>query len=132
MKLSKIIEINECLIQCSIALNQMRESKDKDYDHKTSYGVAKNTNIVRKYIDIFNDENKIRLDAFAEKDENKEYLIKDNKIIFGKNKEESDRIYNELMDREIEIDLYKIPRNECTDKLPPMAMASLLDVIITD
>ncbi len=132
LSLSEIIDINNALTECGLALKEMQTSKDQDYDSKVSYTFAKNINIIKGDVSEFMTENEIRVQSFSEKDEKGEILIVNNKIIFGKNKLESDKIYKELCVKEKDINFLKIGRNNCTDKLPVLSMAVLLDIIITE
>ncbi len=133
MKLEQIIEINYALNECSMTLNEMRVSKDTAYDSNVSFLIARNINLIKVHVKEFNEENNIRIESFSEKDENGETLIKENKIIFGKNKVKSDDAYKELIGREKgDVSFIAIKRNQCTDKFPPQSMSVLLDTIITE
>lgn len=123
MKVGQVLDVFSALEVCA---------KVKLDDPKVNYGIAKNLKIAKSHVIDFNEENMLRIEAYSLKDEIGNPKVVNGIYDFGQNKKEADKAYRDLIDKEVDIEFYKINRSDATDLLPPSALMILLDVIIID
>jgi hypothetical protein len=123
IKIKKANEINAALKECA---------KVEKLDPKVSYAIARNINRLKDDMEKYEEDNFARIKAFAKRAPDGSILSRGGEIIFGINYDTAQEKYLELISKEMDFEPYTIERSEETDKLPPSAMAELLDLIIID
>lgn len=86
---------------------------EKKFPVKVSYAIMKNEKVLEsEYKDL--DQQRIKIcEAYAEKDSEGKALVKDEKYVFSqKNQKACDREYKELLEEEVEIEIYTVDAEE--------------------
>jgi hypothetical protein len=110
MKVKEIIELKRAIDSLSAAKTPIWYELGKNKVH-----------IERAVEPLFDDFNKARqlvIDNLAEKDENGQFKIEDNKYLFGNNFEEAKSLLtaleNDFLDKDVDLDLHKISEEKIT------------------
>lgn len=122
MKLSEVLNLNEGIK--SLSLQKM--------DIDLSYDVIKFSKLIDEEIKIYDETRKKLIETLALKNEDGAFLEKDGQYVFGDNKEEFDKEYFKLMEKEIQIKLIKIKKSvlrENRAKLSPIDLVRLEKII---
>lgn len=95
---------------------------------KVSYAISKNVSKIEKELDIYNKERQKLLDKYCVKDEKGENIIDENNQlkIADKNLESWNKDINELLDIEVDIDIYKFNVNDLLNSNCEMTASELM------
>jgi hypothetical protein len=121
VKVETVIILENALAICS---------KEKELDPSVGYALARNISRTKRITKQFAEDNEERIKIYAKKDDKGELKVTNGQYDFGDKKEEANEKYKELLKYEVDFEPYIIQRSEHTDKLPPIAMSDLLDIII--
>lgn len=98
------------------------------------YQIGRNLKKIAKPLEDINDAKKLLFDKYAIKDDNGNIKFKDEnrmEVDFGENKDDADKLWQEIKDEEVEVEFYKFNKSILDgEKLNSSAMLPLLDVII--
>lgn len=99
---------------------------------KANYAIAKNLKLIKPIIEDFNADNQNRVQSFAKKDGEGQMIIVGGRYDFGDQYNEAEKIYNELLEKEVSFIPYTVERDDETDRIPATALVELIDLIITE
>ena len=97
---------------------------------KFSYFVGRNINLLKPEVVKYNDDRKILLESCSEKDENGKLKTKENGDAILKDTEVWAEKIKELLEEEVNIDLYKININDIPDTITAGQLTGICDLII--
>ena len=97
------------------------------------YTIVRNVQELEPLIKEYDKSKQAIIDKLAEKDKNGKPVIVGGRMIeFGSNKEEAEKLFKELGEEEIEVNIKTIDINKIKDYvLSPNVMKPLLDVVFT-
>lgn len=102
---------------------------NKQLPVRSSYAIAKNIETINNELKIFEKEKMKIINEYAEKDENGENKILNNRFVFKQDTEdECNKKYNELLDIETEINIRKININDLIDSNVNFTPSELVDL----
>lgn len=96
------------------------------------YGVAKNIRIITPFLVEIESSKQDIYRKYAEKDDFGNPIIKEGQVCF-ENKEEADKIWDSLMNEEVDINFYKIKINTLEGvSLDAFVMEALLETVLIE
>lgn len=124
--MKKVIVTNKKLMEC---VSVMQYLMNQDVSYKTALKLDRNANIINKYLEIFNKQNKELIESYYKtdekgkmiSDENGKFILRDDKDVneFISNKQELDSFENSL-------EIYEIDPEELEGvKIKPSQVESL-------
>jgi hypothetical protein len=95
---------------------------------KFSYCLARNLNLLKNNVIKFEEERKLLLESFSEKDETGKPIIKDNKYNI-KDLDSYNKEFNTLKEEKEEVNLFKISMEEIPENITVSQMSGIFPII---
>lgn len=117
MKVKNILKIHTLLLECS------------NLTGKAAYVVARNLKSLKPIVEEFTENNKLRVLAFAKKDEEGQPIIIEGRYDFGDKAEEAGKEWETLLNKEVDFTPIITEYSAELESIPAGILTELLDII---